>query len=76
MDRRQFMPRYAQEGVVHPNSGIVEPTNIPRAPRAPPRTAPPIVPPRNPKRLGLAPRPPEKVAEIWDRELGAYIPLG
>lgn len=74
MDRRQFMPRYAPDKVVHPNSGIIEPTKIPRTPRAPPRTAPPILPPRNPKRLGLAPRSPEKVAEIWDSELGAYIP--
>ena len=74
MDRRQFMPRYTPDKVVHPDSGIIEPTKIPRAPRAPPRTAPPILPPRNPKRLGLAPRSPEKVAEIWDPKLGAYIP--
>jgi hypothetical protein len=65
MDRRQFMPRYTADKVVN-NSGIIEPAKLPRAPRAPPRTAPPILPPRNPKRLGLAPRSPEKVAQSWD----------
>jgi len=74
MDRRQFMPRYAADKVVNPNSGIIESAKVPRAPRAPPRTAPPILPPRNPKRLGLAPRSPEKVAQIWDPTLGTYIP--
>jgi hypothetical protein len=73
MDRRQFMPRYTADKVVN-NSGIIEPAKLPRAPRAPPRTAPPILPPRNPKRLGLAPRSPEKVAQIWDPTLGTYIP--
>ena len=74
MDRRQFMPRYTPDTAVHPNSGILEPAKVPRAPRAPPRTAPPILPPRNPKRLGLPQRSPEKVAQIWDPTLGTYIP--
>ncbi|GAB7330896.1 hypothetical protein MBLNU13_g02421t1 [Cladosporium sp. NU13] len=74
MDRRQFMPRYTPDKAVQPNSGIIESTKISRAPRAPPRTAPPILPPRNPKRLGLAPRSPEKLAESWDPKLGAYKP--
>jgi hypothetical protein len=71
MDRRQFMPRYTPDRVPQLNSGRIEPA---KAPRAPPRTAPPILPPRNPKRLGLPPRSPEKVAQIWDPTLGAYIP--
>lgn len=68
------MPRYTTEKAVHVDSGIIKSTNIPRAPRAPPRTAPPILPARNPKRLGLRPRSPEKMAKIWDPKLGAYIP--
>lgn len=68
------MPRYTPDKAVHVDSGIVKSTNIPRAPQAPPRTAPPILPARNPKRLGLRPRSPEKVGEIWDPKLGAYIP--
>jgi len=43
-------------------------------PKAPLRPAPPIPPPRNPKRLGLTSRSPERVAQIWDPTLGAYIP--
>lgn len=68
------MPRYTPDRVPQLNSGAIEPAKVPRAPRAPPRTAPPILPARNPKRLGLAPRSPEKVAQIWDPTLGAYIP--
>ena len=76
MDRRQFMPRYAPEKVSHLNSDGVEPANTLRlrAPRAPLRTAPPIVPSRNPKRLGIKPRSPEKVANIWDTAVGDYVP--
>lgn len=74
MDRRQFMPRYTPDTAVYPNSGIIEPSKVLRAPRAPPRTAPPILPPRNPKRLGLPQRSPERVAQIWDPTLGTYIP--
>lgn len=72
MDRRQYMPRYTPDRVPNLNSGRIEPAKAPRAP--PPRTAPPILPPRNPKRLGLPPRSPEKVAEIWDPTLGTYVP--
>lgn len=72
MDRRQFMPRYTPDRVPNLNSGRIESAKAPRAP--PPRTAPPILPPRNPKRLGLPPRSPEKVAQIWDLTLGTYIP--
>lgn len=72
MDRRQFMPRYTPDRVPNLNSGRIEPAKAPRAP--PPRTAPPILPPRNPRRLGLPPRSPEKVAQIWDPTLGAYKP--
>jgi hypothetical protein len=76
MDRRQFMPRYAPDQVAQPSSGGTEPANTLRlrAPRAPLRTAPPIVPPRNPKRLGITPRSPEKVAKIWDPTLSEYVP--
>lgn len=68
------MPRYTPDKAVHVDSGLIKSTNIPRATRAPPRTAPPILPARNPKRLGLPPRSPEKVAQIWDPALGAYVP--
>jgi len=76
MDRRQFMPRYTPDKVAQVDSGAIEPANTLRlrAPRAPLRTAPPIVPPRNPKRLGIAPRSPEKVVKIWDTALGEYVP--
>jgi hypothetical protein len=68
------MPRYTPDRVPQLNSGVIEPAKGQCAPRAPPRTAPPILPPRNPKLLGLAPRSPEKVAQIWDPTLGTYIP--
>jgi hypothetical protein len=74
MDLRQFVPRYTSETAVQFYSGEFSKTSPPRARHVPLRTAPPIIPARNPMRVGKAPRPLETVAKIWDPEVGDYVP--
>lgn len=76
MDRRQFMPRYTPNRVAQLKSPTTEPAKIssPRARKPPSRSAPPIPPPRNPRRLGYTPRSPEKGAKIWDAAIKDYVP--
>jgi hypothetical protein len=73
MDLRQFVPRYTSEATVQFYSGEFSKTSPPRARHVPLRTAPPIIPARNPLRVGKAPRPLETVAKIWDPKVGDYV---
>jgi hypothetical protein len=73
MDLRQFVPRYTSETAVQFSSGDSSKTLPPRARHLPLRSAPPIIPARNPLRVGKAPRPLETVAKIWDPEVGDYV---
>lgn len=74
MDRRQFLPRYESTIQLHTGHTGTAKTSPQRIGRAPMRSAPPIVPPRNPRRVGKAPRAPETVGQIWDPEVGDYVP--
>jgi hypothetical protein len=73
MDLRQFVPRYTSETAVKFCSGDFSRTSPPRARHLPLRSAPPIIPARNPLRVGKAPRPLETVAKIWDPEVGNFV---
>jgi hypothetical protein len=73
MDLRQFVPHYTSETAVQFYSGEFSKTSPPRARHVPLRTAPPIIPARNPLWVGKAPRPLETVAKIWDPEVGDYV---
>jgi hypothetical protein len=73
MDLRQFVPHYTSETAVQFDSGDSSKTSPPRARHLPLRSAPPIIPARNPLRVGKAPRPLETVAKIWDPEVGDYV---
>lgn len=67
MDRRQFMPRYTTERTGELKSKMDGPTraSLPRARRPPTRTAPPVLPLRNPRRDAKPLQTSESLDTFW-----------